>query len=117
IGGRRAWPYFVPYGVTKFGVVGLTQGLAAELGPHQITVNCVCPGNTETDMWDEIDRGMQSRYGWGPREVSERWWGEVPLGRGGTPADVASAVAFLASDEAAYVTGHALVVDGGMLRM
>jgi NAD(P)-dependent dehydrogenase (short-subunit alcohol dehydrogenase family) len=117
IGGRRTWPYFVPYGVTKFGVVGLSQGLAAELGPHNITVNCVCPGNTETAMWTEIDRGMQERYGWAAGAVFDRWWQDAPLGRGGAPTDVASAVAFLASDDAAYITGQALAVDGGLLRL
>jgi len=66
IGGRRTWPYFVPYGATKFAVIGLTQGLAAELGPRNITVNAVCPGNTGTDMWGDIDRSMQDRYGWEP---------------------------------------------------
>jgi NAD(P)-dependent dehydrogenase (short-subunit alcohol dehydrogenase family) len=117
IGGRRTWPYFVPYGASKFGVIGLTQGLAVELGRHEIRVNAVCPGNTETEMWNEIDHGMQTRYGWGAGAVFERWWSDGPLGRGGKPSEVASAVAFLASDEAGYIAGHALVVDGGLLRL
>jgi NAD(P)-dependent dehydrogenase (short-subunit alcohol dehydrogenase family) len=68
-------------------------------------------------MWTEIDRGMQERYGWAAGAVFDRWWQDAPLGRGGAPTDVASAVAFLASDDAAYITGQALAVDGGLLRL
>jgi len=91
------------YVASKAGIIGLTKGLAQEVGSRNITVNAVAPGFIETDMTAKL-----------PQEVKDRMLAAIPLKRGGKPEDIAAAVAFLASDEAAYITGHILSVNGGM---
>lgn len=89
------------YPASKFAVNGLTVSLARELGPKGIRVNAVAPGITETDMMKAV-----------PREVIEPIIASIPLGRLGQPEDIANAFVFLASDEASYITGVVLSVDG-----
>ena len=91
------------YAATKAGVEGFTRSLAREIGSRQITVNCVAPGLIETDMTSELDERLINSM-----------LDAVPLGRLGQPQDVAAAVKFLASDEASYITGSVLAVNGGM---
>ena len=91
------------YVASKAGIIGLTKGLAQEVGSRNITVNAVAPGYIETDMTAKL-----------PQEVKDRMLGAIPLKRGGKPEDIAEAVAFLASDAASYITGHILSVNGGM---
>jgi len=91
------------YAAAKAGLVGLSKTLARELGPRGVTVNLVAPGYVETDMTASL----------GEKLVSEAL-ANIPVGRLGQPDDVAAAVAFLASEEAAYITGQVLCVDGGM---
>ena len=91
------------YAAAKAGVAGMTRALARELGSRNITVNCVAPGFIETDMTAALAEEQQKAL-----------LGQIPLGHLGKPADVAHAVAFLASDRAAYVTGQELHVNGGM---
>lgn len=86
---------------SKFAVNGLTISLARELGPKGIRVNAVAPGITETDMMKAV-----------PKEVIDPLVKQIPLGRLGQPEDIANAFAFLASDEASYITGVVLSVDG-----
>jgi NAD(P)-dependent dehydrogenase (short-subunit alcohol dehydrogenase family) len=94
------------YNASKFGVIGLTMTMAIELAPYKINVNAVCPGFIRTRMTD--------RYVAIPG-YAEEYLKKIPLARFGTPEDVAGAFLFLASDDASYITGHALVVDGGQL--
>jgi 3-oxoacyl-[acyl-carrier protein] reductase len=92
------------YGASKAGLIGFTKSLAREVGMRGITVNAVAPGYIPTDLTDVL-----------PDEVKDAILAQIPLGHYGTTEDVANAVAFLASDEAAYITGQVLSVDGGMV--
>ncbi len=91
------------YSASKAGQIGFTKALAREVASRNVTVNAVAPGFIETDIWDTVPEDIQT----GLMDV-------IPLGRIGQAEEVAKAVAFLASDDAAYITGHVLVVDGGM---
>ena len=91
------------YAAAKAGVAGMTRALARELGTRNITVNCVAPGFIETDMTAHL-----------PEEQQKALLGQIPLGHLGKPSDIAHAVAYLASPQAAYVTGQELHVNGGM---
>lgn len=92
------------YSASKAGLIGLTKAVAKELASRNVLVNAVAPGFIETDLTEKISE--QARVA---------LMNEIPLGRLGQPADVAAAVLFLASDLAGYITGHVLVVDGGMV--
>jgi 3-oxoacyl-[acyl-carrier protein] reductase len=91
------------YAASKAGLIGFAKALAREVASRAITVNVVAPGMVETDMTRGINEKAQID-----------WAAQIPLGRLGTVDDVAAAVAFLASDEASYITGHVLAVNGGM---
>ncbi|MCL4401552.1 MAG: 3-oxoacyl-[acyl-carrier-protein] reductase [Acidobacteria bacterium] len=103
VGGRSGNPGQANYVASKAGLIGLTKTLAQEFGSRNITVNAVAPGFIATDMTQVL-----------PQEVKDKMLAAVPLRRMGTPDDIAAAVKFLASDEAAYITGHVLDVNGGM---
>jgi 3-oxoacyl-[acyl-carrier protein] reductase len=92
------------YAASKAGLIGLTMAVARELGSRNITCNAVAPGFIETAMTEALGD-----------EFKQNAAKQIPLGRVGTPGDVASAVAFLASDAAAYITGHVLNANGGLL--
>ena len=94
----------VAYSASKAGVIGFTRALAKELGPSGVRVNCIAPGVIDTRMMDEHSEETKA-------QLAE----ETPLGRLGTPKDVASACAFLLGDGAAFITGQVLGVDGGYL--
>jgi 3-oxoacyl-[acyl-carrier protein] reductase len=91
------------YAAAKAGLVGFTKSLAQEIGSRNITVNCIAPGFIDTDMTKGLTDSQRQAL-----------LGRIPLGRLGTPEDIASAVAFLASPQAAYITGATLHVNGGM---
>ncbi|MDQ0457832.1 SDR family oxidoreductase [Rhizobium paknamense] len=113
---RQGFIYTPHYAASKFGVVGLTQSLAKELAPEGITVNAICPGIIHTEMWDYNDRVWGSMLGnYGPGELMAEWVEGIPMRRAGTPAEVAGLVTFLASDDAAYITGQTINVDGGLI--
>ncbi len=99
--GRYAQPSGSVYPISKFAVNGLTLSLARELAPHGIRVNAVAPGITHTDMVDAL-----------PESIIEPLIASIPLGRMGTPEDIANAYLFLASDMASYISGAVLPVDG-----
>jgi 3-oxoacyl-[acyl-carrier protein] reductase len=101
--GQSGNPGQANYAASKAGLIGFTKAVALEVASRGITVNVVAPGLIETDM----TRAMTA-------DAREEWAAKIPLRRLGTPADIASAVCFLASDEASYITGHVLAVNGGM---
>jgi len=92
------------YAASKAGIIGFTKSLAKELGPRNITVNCVAPGFVPTDLTSDL-----------PEDLRHRAIEATPLRRMGRPEEIAFAVAFLASDEAAFITGEVLTVDGGLV--
>ena len=93
----------VNYAASKAGVIGMTKSLAREIASRGITVNAIAPGMIETEMTKVLDAG-----------IIQKLQEDIPMKRGGSPKDVANAVSFLASDEASYITGQVLCVDGGM---
>ncbi len=101
--GRAGNPGQANYVSSKAGVIGLTKALAQELGSRNITVNAVAPGYIETDMTAKL-----------PEEVKRKMMERIVLGRFGRPEDIAAAVKFLASEDAAYITGQCIDVNGGM---
>jgi len=92
------------YSASKAGVIGFTRALAREVASRNVTVNAVAPGFIPTSLTNDL-----------PEEIKEATLKSIPLGRWGKPEEIASAVAFLASDDAAYITGQVLTVDGGLV--
>jgi NAD(P)-dependent dehydrogenase (short-subunit alcohol dehydrogenase family) len=108
LGGGR---YTVAYTASKHAVIGLTQLAAAELAVHGIRVNAVCPAPTSTEMMFAMERHQSPGD---PEQVRKAMTRMIPLGRYGEPEEIASAVHFLASGDASFITGAALPVDGGL---
>jgi meso-butanediol dehydrogenase/(S,S)-butanediol dehydrogenase/diacetyl reductase len=107
VAGVKSHPYSAAYCASKGGVVQLTRALAVEYGRKDVRINCLCPGGIETPLIDEFQL---------PAGVSQAALTRImPLGRMGKPHEVAGTIAFLASDDAAYVNGATIVVDGGMI--
>ncbi|MGD8395454.1 MAG: SDR family oxidoreductase [Candidatus Eiseniibacteriota bacterium] len=100
----------------RAGVSGLAKTLSQEVAADGITVNSVCPGLTDTERLQALARANAERDGVTPDDVQARWLAAIPAGRLGRPEEVGDAVAFLASERAAYITGVALLVDGGYVK-
>ena len=110
-GGR---PMFAPYAASKAAVISLTHSAAVAFAPH-VTVNAICPGAVETPMWEQIDTEWGELEGRQKGDVWRERIAPIPLGRPERAEDVAGVAAFLASPDAAYMTGQAVTVDGGLV--
>ena len=113
---RQGFIFTPHYAASKFGVVGITQSLAKEVAKENITVNAICPGIIETDMWAYNDSVWGKLLGdYKPGELMAEWVKNIPMARAGSGEDVSGLVAFLASNDAAYITGQTINVDGGLI--
>ena len=110
---HTAAPGGAAYAASKHGLVGLVRGMSCDLAPFGITVNAVCPGNTDTEMLATVLEQRAKHQGRTVEEVRSDIVQKTPAGRLGKPTDVAAAVLFLTSDEAEYITAQAVTVDGG----
>jgi NAD(P)-dependent dehydrogenase (short-subunit alcohol dehydrogenase family) len=108
VGGLVGFPGFGPYVATKHGIIGLTKTVAMEHASDQIRVNAVCPGLIDTAMADRVTGGPQT-------DAEQFIMAFKPMRRRGTAAEVAETIVWLCSEAASYITGHALVVDGGFM--
>jgi NAD(P)-dependent dehydrogenase (short-subunit alcohol dehydrogenase family) len=112
--GRKGYAYYAAYCASKAGVISLTQTLAEEMAPHGVTVNSVAPGMINTSMHEKALREEAAERGMSFEEFRDSEWAKIPLGRAGEPEDIVNAVLFLASDEARYMTGASVDVNGGV---
>ena len=114
--GQEPYPRVATYSGTKAGVIALTLAFALEMAPHNVRVNTIAPGYMATEMQWEGLRQRAAHAGISFEEERQRVWDLVPLGRHGTPDEMGALVAFLASEDAAYMTGVTLGLAGGVVR-
>ncbi len=112
---KTSWPNSAEYSASKSGVIGITRSAAMELGPQGITVNAICPGNTLTDMVRQVAEEIGADLGMTGGEWLAMRAADTALKRLAEPWEIAGVVAFLASDDARYITGQAIEVDGGLI--
>jgi NAD(P)-dependent dehydrogenase (short-subunit alcohol dehydrogenase family) len=110
--GRRGVPNLAHYCASKAAIINFTQTLAIELAPHGIRANSYVPGHIETPFWGGIAAGFAKRWDKSPEEVIATFRASVPAGRFGTPDDVAATVSWLATPDAAYISGQAIAMNG-----
>lgn len=115
IAGHEGFDFLATYSASKFAVRGLTQVASKELAKDNITVNAYCPGIAATGMWDRLDEKFMEILGTKKGEALEQYSSSISLGRTQEPKDVANLVAFLASEDAGYITGQSILTDGGMV--
>ena len=112
-GGKSGFPYASAYVASKHGVIGFTRSVAIEMGPHNITVNAICPNHVTTGLGAWQNEFFSKAQGQSLEQYMASMKIRIPMGRPGLQEDIAKACAFLASDEASYITGEALNVSGG----
>jgi len=113
--GKTSWPGSAQYSASKSGVIGLTRSVAMELAPYGATANAVCPGNTKTEMVERVASIVAPGVDMQAGSWLEARRKDCPMMRFAEPWEIAGVVAFLASDDARYLTGQAIEVDGGMI--
>lgn len=113
--GVRSGAYWSLYSASKAGVLRLVESLAVELGPRRIRVNAVCPGSVDTPMMRESIAALSQQTGTSEASITDNYRAAIPLGRLAQPVEIATVCAFLASEEASFVNGTAIEVDGGEL--
>ncbi len=114
VAGRIGYPMRTPYAASKWGMIGLSHSMAAELGPKNIRVNCVCPGAVEGERMNRVIQARAEASGVSLERAQKQAISGVPIGRMVTADEVARAVLFFAGDEASGITGQAFTVCGGM---
>ncbi len=112
-GGKSGFPHAGAYVSSKHGVIGFTRTAAIEFGPHNITVNAVCPNHVTTGLGSWQNEYFSNLLGQTLEEYMSGMIGRIPMGRNGLPSDIAATCAFLASEDGAYISGDALNVSGG----
>jgi NAD(P)-dependent dehydrogenase (short-subunit alcohol dehydrogenase family) len=112
--GRHGYAFRTPYSAAKFGVIGFTQSLAKELGPHNIRVNAILPGVVQGPRMDGVIAARAAQLGLSHAEMEERYLEKVSLRRMVSPDDVAAMIAFLLSDAGANISGQSIGVDGNV---
>jgi meso-butanediol dehydrogenase / (S,S)-butanediol dehydrogenase / diacetyl reductase len=112
---RGGMGYQAHYAASKAGVVSITRTAATVLAPDKVTSNCICPGAVDTPMWAQLDAEWAELEGLQPGEAWKRRTSLIPFGRPETASDVAGVVSFLASRDSDYMTGQAVIVDGGLV--
>lgn len=116
IAGREGFPSFVPYCVSKFGVIAITQGAARALAEHGITVNAFAPGVVATPLWEQLDLDlMDIGDSERPGQAMEDFSAGILKGRAADPVDIAGTARFLASTDSDYMTAQVIMIDGGMV--
>ena len=113
--GVRSGPNWSLYSASKAGVLRLVESLAVELGPRRIRVNAVCPGSVDTPMMRESVTALARYTGTSEASITENYRAGIPLGRLAQPVEIATVCAFLASEDASFVNGAVIEVDGGEL--
>jgi NAD(P)-dependent dehydrogenase (short-subunit alcohol dehydrogenase family) len=113
--GKTSWPSTAEYSASKTGVIGLTRSVAMELAPYGATANAVCPGNTLTDMVRNVATKQGELLGKSAEEWLQMRANDCPMNRLAEPWEIAGVCAFLASQDARYITGQAIEVDGGLV--
>ncbi len=111
--GKQGGLWLTAYCASKFAVLGFTQSLALDLAPYRINVNAICPGIVFTPQWDRLQKEYGKKLGIPDSQVRDYYVKKIPLGREGTPEDVATLAVFLASRESDYMTGQAVNITGG----
>jgi NAD(P)-dependent dehydrogenase (short-subunit alcohol dehydrogenase family) len=113
--GKTSFPASAEYSASKSGVIGLTRSVAMDLAPYGVTANAICPGNTLTEMVRRVAEEAGAQDGLTAEAWLEMRASDCPLGRLAEPWEIAGVAAFLASEDARYITGQAIEVDGGMV--
>jgi len=113
--GKTSWPETAAYSASKSGAIGLMRSVAQELAPYNVNCNAVCLGHADTEMLRAVDRRVCAENGWEPGTFLKNLAENNPMKRLGTVQETAALVTFLASDEARYINGQAIELDGGLI--
>lgn len=115
IAGHESYEMLSTYCASKYAVRSFTQSTAKELAQYNIRVNAYCPGVADTPMWERIDQAFVKHKGYEPKQAWNEFTAPILAGRPQVPQDVANLVSFLASEKSDYITGQAILTDGGMV--
>jgi len=115
MGAKTSWPASAAYSGAKTGEIGVVRSISQELGPYNINCNAVCLGHADTELMRDVDKAVCAENGWEPGTYLQELIDSNPMKRLGTVEETAAVVAFLASNEARYINGQAIELDGGRI--